>query len=156
MSVLRRVCLITGGLAMFMAVLLDFGSVVARHVGLRAVGSLEISQFCITALISSAVVLATLEGAHASVHLLVTRVGPQVKVLLERLSEVLTFVAFAGLAAGDIWVASELLPLDERSDLLHLPFAPARLLWSTCLAVCAILAVLRLFRSPRLDPPADV
>lgn len=136
MGFLRRLSSAIGGLALCLAVAVDFASVVLRHVGVRFYGSIEIIQFCVLAAISSALILASIEGAHASVHLLVTRVGPRMRGVLGRLSDGLTALAFILLLTGGAWVAADLWPQDERSDLLRLPFAPARLLWAVALVAC--------------------
>jgi TRAP-type C4-dicarboxylate transport system permease small subunit len=153
---LRRASQWIGGAALLGAVGVDFVSVVARHVGLRLLGSIEIIQFCIVAAISSALVLATLEGSHAAVHLLVTRVSPRAQALLHRVSDGFSVVAFAALLVGNLWVFSDLLPLEERSDLLHLPFAPARAFFCVALALCAILALVHMISRPTEDQPSDV
>jgi TRAP-type C4-dicarboxylate transport system permease small subunit len=145
-----------GGAALFAMVAVDFTSVAARHLGLRVLGAIEIIQICIVIAISAAILTATLEGSHAAVHLLVTRVGPRARRALERLSEILSVVLFMGLLIGGLWVAIDLWPMDERSDLLRLPFAPARFVWCLALLLCALVSLVGLFARPKLDPPADV
>ena len=43
------------------------------------------------------------------------------------------------LAAGSVWILAELAPKGEQSDLLHIPFAPARVLWTLVLVIAALL-----------------
>ena len=140
-AILSRASFWLGGAALFLAMAMDFVSVVVRHLGLRVVGSVEIIQLCIVAAISSAMVLATASGSHAAVHLLTTRLSPRLREAFQRGADLMTSVTFAILLAGDAWILVDLWPLDERSDLLGLPFAPARLLWCLSLAFAAALAL---------------
>ena len=144
-----------GGAALFAMVAVDFTSVAARHLGLRVLGAIEIIQICIVVAISAAILAATLQGAHAAVHLLVTRVGPRARLGLERLSDVLSVTLFLGLLFGGTWVLKDLWPQDERSDLLRLPFAPARMVWCLALALSALASLLTLFARPKPTSPAE-
>jgi TRAP-type C4-dicarboxylate transport system permease small subunit len=154
-TLLLRAFLTLGGLALFAMIGVDFASVVARHLGLRFLGSIEIVQLCIVVAVGSALVAATLTGAHASVHLLVSRVNPAWRARLERLSEAATLLAFALLCAGGLWVLADLWPLDERSDLLRLPFAPARVFWGLVLALAATVSLAGLFAAPGAEAPVE-
>ena len=81
---------------------------------------------------------ATLHDAHAAVQLLAARLGPRAKSIQHRATEAVTALVLLVMLTGSAWVFILLLPLDERSDLLGLPIAPARFLWSAALliAVC--------------------
>jgi TRAP-type C4-dicarboxylate transport system permease small subunit len=148
---LDRASLILGGAALACAVAIDFTSVVARHLGLSVLGAIEIIQFCIVAAISSALLSASLHGSHAAVHLLVTRVGPRMKLLLHRFSDLLTVALLIAVLTGSLWVLIELMHLDERSDLLRLPFAPARMLWCLSLALTAAVTAAGLIAAPQAE-----
>jgi TRAP-type C4-dicarboxylate transport system permease small subunit len=152
---LLRVFLTLGGVALFAMIGVDFTSVVGRRFGLRVFGSIEINQLCIVVAVGSALMAATLTGAHASVHLLVSRVNQAWRVRLERLSETATLLAFALLCAGGLWVLADLWPQDERSDLLHLPFAPARVFWGLALALAAAVSLASLFVPAEAESPEE-
>ncbi len=136
-GVLARATLWFGGAALFLAAATDFASVVGRHIGVNLFGSTEIVQLLIVGIVSAALVSATLHGTHAAVHLLAARLNPRLKRLQHRLSEAVTVCVLLAMLAGSAYVFVLLLPLDERSDLLGLPIAPARCVWCVALIVSA-------------------
>jgi TRAP-type C4-dicarboxylate transport system permease small subunit len=138
---LSRGSFVLGFVALFTAMAVDFASVIARHVGLRVLGSIEVIQLCIVAAISAAIVLATAKGSHAAVHLLTARLPPRLREGFLRVAEGMTALLFLLFLIADGWIAIELWPLGERSDLLGLPFAPARALWCLSMAFAAALAL---------------
>jgi TRAP-type C4-dicarboxylate transport system permease small subunit len=145
---LAKICFIVGGASLLLAMATDFVSVVSRHVGLQVLGAIEIVEYCIVGAISSALVIATLGGGHAAVHLLTERLRDGPRRVLARLSDLLSALCFFGFLAGDAWLAADVWNRDERSDLLGLPIAPARILWCLSLAL-ACLIVLRAALRPR-------
>jgi TRAP-type C4-dicarboxylate transport system permease small subunit len=151
-GLLSTACYAIGGFALLAAMATDFVSVVTRHFGFGTVGALEIVQYCIVGAISAAIVIATLNGAHAAVHLLVERVGPATKRALHVLSDVFTALFFAGVLIGDIWLASDVWNRDERSDLLGLPIAPARIIWCVSLGLALVAALTEPFRHAQKEP----
>jgi len=153
---LLRVSVGLGGCALLAAVAIDFTSVVARHIGLHVSGAIELIQFCIVAAISAALLVATLEGAHASVQLLTSRAPEAWRRRLEWLSDGLSFLALSALLVADAWVAADLWPQDERSDLLGLPFAPARVLWCAALGLSALFSLAIWRREPAPPESSDV
>ena len=98
-------------------------------------------------MVSSAIVVATASGSHAAVHLLTTRLGPFWRRGLARVADGLSAGLFALLAIGGLWVLADLLPKHEQGDLLHLPIAPARALWSASLLVAAGLEAVAALRA---------
>ena len=136
---LSRVALWIGSAGLLIAMAIDTCSVLARQMGFVLVGNVELIQPCITAAIAAALVLATLQQAHATVHLFTSHMTPVWQRRLGWLGGVATTVALALLAVGCGWIAIELWPLDERSDLLQLPVAPARWLWCGALTLAALL-----------------
>ena len=138
-----RATLWFGGAALFLAAATDFASVIARHIGVTLFGTTEIVQLLIVGIVSTALVSATLQGSHAAVHLLAARLGPRLKRVQHRLSEAVTACVLLTMLAGSATVFALLLPLDERSDLLGLPIAPARCVWCVALLVSATHAAFR-------------
>jgi hypothetical protein len=55
---------------------------------------------------------------------------------MERLHAFLSALFFASLAVGSIWIAYDLRNGHEQSELLHIPYAPLRLV-----SIAALLAV---------------
>jgi TRAP-type C4-dicarboxylate transport system permease small subunit len=135
---LARALILCGGTCLFLAVATDFAAVVVRHVGHGLFGSTELVQWLIVGIVSTSLVFATLHDAHAAVQLLAARLGPRAKSIQHRATEAVTALVLLVMLTGSAWVFILLLPLDERSDLLGLPIAPARFLWSAALliAVC--------------------
>ncbi len=117
-----------GAAALLAAVTVDATAVVARHIGRTLTGSIEIVQAAILIASSSALLAATLARRHATVHLLVDRLGPRIRGVAMRCSRGLSALFFALLAAGEIWIAADLWNGHEESELLHIPYAPLRLL----------------------------
>jgi TRAP-type C4-dicarboxylate transport system permease small subunit len=126
-----------GGGCLFLAMAVDFAGVVARHAGIQLLGGIEVIQLCIVGAISSAVIAATATGSHAAVHLLTSRLKGVWAGVFSRFSDGVSAVLLVLLAVGDGWILAELLPKHEQGDLLHLPIAPARALWTASLLIAA-------------------
>lgn len=140
------VCFALGGVGLFAAMAVDFLSVVGRHIGLPFAGAIEIVQVCVVIAASAALVGATLAGTHAAVHVITERLPAGPRRILARLAALLATLFFAGLALGGLWLLSDTLPGDERTDLLHLPLAPLRILWCGACAAAALLFLIQVFR----------
>jgi TRAP-type C4-dicarboxylate transport system permease small subunit len=130
-----------GSVAILTAMITDAGAVLARHLGLRPLGSIELVQAAILVTSSAAVVAAMLSRKHARVHLLVGRVGPRARVFLERLGSVLSAAFFFALSAGSIWIAHDEWSAHEQSELLHIPYAPLRLIAISSVLGAAIIVL---------------
>jgi TRAP-type transport system small permease protein len=117
-----------GSVAILTAMVTDAGSVLGRHLGIRPLGSIELVQAAILVTSSAALVAAILARKHARVHLLVGRVGPRAQLFLERLGSVLSALFFFALSVGAIWIAHDEWYAHEQSELLHIPYAPLRLI----------------------------
>lgn len=150
------ICFAIGGFALMAAMATDFVSVIGRHFGLHIVGALEIVQYCIVTAVSAALVVATLNGAHAAVHVLTERMTTPARRAMARLSDALTAICFFGVLFGDVWLARDVWSSDERSDLLGLPIAPARLVWCASLALAFAIAVVATFRGSAKEPAGEL
>ncbi|HWA23775.1 MAG TPA: TRAP transporter small permease [Caulobacterales bacterium] len=138
---LAKACFVVGGVSLLAAMAIDFVSVAGRHLGFPIVGALELVQYCIAGIVSTAVVVATLTDNHAAVHVITERLGAAARRVLSRFSDVMSVLFFLAVLAGDAWIAWELWPRDERSDLLGLPFAPMRMLWCAGLVTASAIAL---------------
>jgi TRAP-type C4-dicarboxylate transport system permease small subunit len=128
----------------------DAASVIGRHLGIRFLGSIELVQAAILVASSSALVAAILSRKHARVHLLIGRVSPRVRAVLECLNSVLSAVFFFALSAGVIWIAHDEWYAHEESELLHIPFAPLRIVASAAVLGAAFILLRQARgRSPR-------
>jgi TRAP-type transport system small permease protein len=139
----RGLALSAGSIALLAAMAADFISVIGRHLGFTLLGGVEFVQICVVVAISSALIVATLRGAHASVHILTERLAPSTARLLGRASDILGAILFLLLSAGSFWMLSDTWGLDERTDVLGLPLAPARILWTGALASTALVFLIR-------------
>jgi TRAP-type C4-dicarboxylate transport system permease small subunit len=151
MGVLVRGAMGIGSAAMLGAMATEALAVVGRHTGVPFVGSIELVQACVVVATSSAIVAATVLGAHARVHLLTERLGPTARGVLYRLADLLSAALFAVLAGGSIWIATELWTGDERTSLLHLPIAALRVFWCAAAALTGGLFLIAAFA--RKDRP---
>ena len=133
--------LYVGGGALLATVAIIATAVIARHLGRTLTGSLELAQATILIASSCSLVAATLAQRHATVHLLVDRVGPRARAVLRSISTFLGALFFMLLAAGAIWIASDLWNGHEESELMHIPYAPLRIIGiAAVLSAAGILA----------------
>lgn len=135
-----------GGLALLAATALDTLGVLGRHVGLPLHGVIELIQPAILLAGSVALVWTTLCTAHAKVHLLVDRMSPQWAARLARLADLASALFFAALLAGSIWIARDMWPSHERSELVGVPWAALRLVANVGLAGVVLVLLVRLVR----------
>lgn len=139
---------LVGAAGLLLAMATDAIAVVGRHIGRPLLGSIEVVQAAILLASSAAMVSATLAEKHAVVHLLIDRMSPASRALLQRLHALLCVVFFAALGAGSIWIALEMRGGYERSELLGIPFAPLR-----CISILAVLAVAVIYALRALRRP---
>ena len=116
----------SAGLLAFMVV--EAAAVIGRHLGAPVTGALEISQVAIVPAACAAMLIATLQGSHATVHLLTARLPRSWRRMLERAASILAAAFFAALCAGAAWLAIEYWNAYEQTEVLHLRFRPLRLL----------------------------
>jgi hypothetical protein len=62
-----------GSAALLLAMSIDAVAVLGRHLGWPLLGAIELVQACIVLAASAAIIVATLRGAHARVHILTER-----------------------------------------------------------------------------------
>ena len=141
MSVPLRLIIWTGGLALLAATAIDTFAVIGRHVGMPVPGSIEMMQAVVLVSGVIAMLVATIENAHARVKLVVDRLVPARRALADRLSNMLTLLFFAALLAGSSWIAWDLRDAYEQSELLGIPWLALRIIAGlVLLATCAVLA----------------
>ena len=141
MSLPLRLIVWTGGLALLAATAIDTFAVIGRHVGLPVPGSIEMMQAVVLVFGVIAMLVATIENAHARVKLVVDRLAPGRRAIADRLSNLLTLLFFAALLAGSSWIAWDLRDAYEQSELLGIPWLALRIIAGlVLLATCAVLA----------------
>jgi TRAP-type transport system small permease protein len=147
---LTRGSFLIGSAGLLLAMTVDVAAVIGRQLGVPLLGSIELIQACVVLAASSALVGATLGSAHATVHVLTERLGPGVRRVLSRVTDLLCALFFAWLSVGSIWVLVELWSGRESTELLRLPIGPLRGFF------CAsALLVTSLFAAHALRPRAE-
>ncbi|UAJ11528.1 TRAP transporter small permease [Glacieibacterium megasporae] len=136
---LRRIALATGSAALLIAMATDALAVAGRHLGVRFLGAIEIVEACVAVAATSAIVIATIDGTHARVRIVLEQVGERVATALERLADVCSAVIFLLLAAGSIWLASDLWQGHEVTEVLGLPLRWFRLFWIAGVLLAAVI-----------------
>ena len=130
-----------GGAALLGCMLIGTVGVIARHLGVTIVGDIELEQSAIVVSAAAALVCATHARRHARVHLLLNRLTPVYRMWLTYLSAILSSVFFALLTVGLGVITLDLRNSHEESELLHIPYAPLRLIalaaTVTSAALCA-------------------
>ena len=136
-----------GAIGLLLAMGVEALAVLGRHAGIPFFGAIEIIQTAILLAASSAMVSTTITRTHAGVTLLVDRIGPKARGVLQRISAFLSVLFFAGLAAGSLWLTADAWNEYEQSELLHIPFRPLRVISFAAVAAIAVLFVRELFKS---------
>ena len=128
-----------GAAGLLFAIGADAVAVLGRHLGIPLLGSIELMQAAILLASSAAIVLATVANKHAVVHLLIDRLSPRRRAVMERVHALLSAVFFAALGVGSLWIAYDLRDGHEQSELLRIPYAPLRIV--SIVAVLAVAAI---------------
>jgi TRAP-type C4-dicarboxylate transport system permease small subunit len=145
----RKALVMFGGVALLLAVAIDGLAVIGRHVGVPLLGSIEVVQAAVLIVSSVALVIATLDRRHAVVHLLVNRLGDRPKAQIERAGNLLAALLFLAFLIGSGWIALDMRGGHEESELLHIPYAPLRLVELAGLAAVAIICLIQAIRGRR-------
>lgn len=138
-----------GGAALLATVAIIAVAVIARHLGRTLTGSLELAQATILVASSCSLLAATLAQRHATVHLLIDRVGRRSRAVLISIGRILGASFFVLLAIGEILIASDLWNGHEESELLHIPYAPLRIVSIAAVLGAAAVMLTRLVAGRR-------
>lgn len=143
-GLLPRISFTLGAAGLLTAMAADAVAVLGRHVGFTVLGAIEVVQASVVLAASAAMVGATLSGAHARVHILIERLGPIWHRRFDRGADMGSCLFFLFLAAGSAWVAADLWPGYEITEILGLPLRWLRLVW---IGSCLLIALLFLLRA---------
>ena len=146
---LKTVLIWIGGLALLLATATDTLAVLCRYLGFPITGSIEAMQSIVLVSGVVALVMSTWEDSHARVHLLLDRVGPRTKALAHWLSDLSTLLFLAALLAGSVWLAVDLWPGYEHSELLGVPWSVLRLIVNAGLSLTIAILAVRLVRGSK-------
>jgi TRAP-type C4-dicarboxylate transport system permease small subunit len=117
-----------GSAGLLCVMLVEAAAVIGRHAGMPVMGALEIVQAAIVPAACAGMLIATLQGAHAAVHMLTDRLPARARRWIDVTGGVLAAAFFAALCGGGAWLASEYWNSYEQSEVLHIPFRPLRAL----------------------------
>jgi TRAP-type C4-dicarboxylate transport system permease small subunit len=134
---------IAGG-ALLVAVAVDVLAMLGRQIRLPLIGSIEIVEAAVLFAAAGALIVTTLDGAHARVNLLLDRVSAGWRDRLLKLHAIAAVVLFAALLAGTLWIAADGFGGHEVCELLRIPYLPLRLATGVCFAVRLLLSLQRL------------
>lgn len=145
---LGRLAYALGGAGLLGATAADALAVAGRHLGFRILGSIELVQAAVVLLGSSAMLIATLVGGHACVHILTERLSRHRADALARIAALVSGLVFLALAAGSAWVASDLWHGFEQTELLHIPLRWLRAVWTLFALLIAAIFLRTALRQP--------
>lgn len=148
-QILYRLLIWIGGAALFAAVFIGAIAVVGRHTGHPLLGAIEVAECAVLVSGAIGILIATLAGVHARVHLLQNRLAAGTLAALDRLAALLAAAFFLLLALGSIRIYLDLRAGFEESELLHLPYWPLRMLTILVVTAASVVYVLRAVRGRR-------
>ncbi len=137
-----------GAAGLMTMMVVETAAVIGRRIGMPVTGALEIAQVAIVPAACAAMLIATLKGAHAAVHMLTDRMPESAQRWALGFGSILAGLCFAALAGGSAWLAMEYWNSFEESEVLDIPFRPLRA--TVTLAAAALsLAFFHRARRPR-------
>lgn len=143
-SRLKTLLILISGGALLAAMLVDTLAMIGRQIGLPLIGAIEIVQAAVLLAGGGALVVATLDDAHARVNLLLDRLSPRARALFERAHGLAAALLYAALLAGSVWIAMDLWGGHEESELLRIPYRPLRVAVALTLFALLVVALSRL------------
>ena len=123
-----RLLVIVGGSVMLIAVAVELLAVLGRLFSLPLPGSIELVQVAVTISGITALLIATLNGSHARVRLVLERLSPGQARLMNGINVLLSAVFFLLLCAGSAWLLLDLWNGFEESEIWRVPYRPLRVL----------------------------
>ena len=145
----RGVLFYVGAAGLLSVMVIEAVAVAGRHLRTPLLGALEMAQAAIVPAACASMVIASLAGAHATVHLLTERLPEHVRAWMARASARLAAVFFTALAVSAGWLTAEFWNSFEQTDVLRIPFRPLRVLVTLCAATLAIIFFVRALRGVR-------
>lgn len=124
----------------------DTVAMLGRHIGWPLLGAIEVVQTCVVLAASASMVIATLHGTHARVHMLTERLSARWRRRFGQLADLSAAATFMIIAFGSAWMLAELWFGHEETELLRIPVRWLRLFWVTAALLVAGLFVVRACR----------
>jgi TRAP-type C4-dicarboxylate transport system permease small subunit len=145
----RGLLFYAGSVGLLGMMVVETAAVIGRHVGIPVMGALEIVQAAIVPAACAGMLIATLRGAHAAVHMLTERLPQSARRRIDLAGAVLAALLCAALCVGATWLAVEYWNSYEQSEVLHIPFRPLRLLVALTAAALAVTFLQGAYRAGR-------
>jgi len=145
----RGVLFYVGAAGLLSVMAIEAVAVAGRHLRTPLLGALEMAQAAIVPAACASMVIASLAGAHATVHLLTERLPQHVRAGMARASALLAALFFTALAVSAGWLTAEFWNSFEQTDVLRIPFRPLRVLVTLCAGTLAIIFFVRALRGER-------
>jgi TRAP-type C4-dicarboxylate transport system permease small subunit len=145
-SRLRTGLIWLAGGALLVAMLVDTLAMIGRQIQLPLIGSIELVQAAVLLAASGALIVATVDAAHARVNLLLDHLAAGPRRLLDRAHSLAAATLFAGLVTGSAWIAIDLWNGHEESELLRIPYRPLRVAVVLAFVLLLLLALRRIWK----------
>ncbi len=145
----QKFAVLVGGAALLAATFIDTIAVIGRHIGFPLSGSIELMQAVVLVSGGIGLVIATAEGSHARVRLLVDRLEGGRRLLADRFSDALTLIFLLVLLAGASWILADLWDAHERSEVIGVPWLALRIFANLCLLAGSLVLLARIFGKAR-------
>jgi len=134
----HRFLIFAGSAGLLVAMATDALAVLGRHVGFAVIGSIEIFQVAAVVALSSSILMVSMMNRHATVDLIIGRASGRTRAFLAQIGRAALAITFGLIAFGSIWVAVDLWPTSEMTELLSIRLAPFRLIWITACTLAAV------------------
>jgi len=144
---ITNIAYVVGSVGLLSATTVETIAVAGRHIGFTILGSIELVQAAAVLSATSAMIIATAVGAHASVHIVTERLSEKTRAALARWTDVLGALLFGIIFAGSILIAIEMWSGFERTELLGIDLRWLRALWISGAMIVTLLFVRRATRS---------
>jgi len=146
-SYLSRFCMVVGGIALLLLVLLATGNVTMRLFGIPFAGTYEIVAFLGALVTAGALAHTQRRRDHIMVDILTDRFPPLLKRLLDAVSDLLAAALF-GIASWQIYAwGDKLRESGELSETLQLKFYPFVYATATGFGLLTLVLFLQMFRA---------
>jgi TRAP-type C4-dicarboxylate transport system permease small subunit len=138
-----------GAIGLLSVMVIESIAVVGRHARMPLLGALEMAQAAIAPAACASMIIASLAGTHAVVHLVSEHLPEQWRARTARLCALLSGVFFTALCIGAGWLLGDFWNFFEETDVLHIPFRPLRVLVTVSAGALALIFFARAVRPGR-------
>jgi TRAP-type C4-dicarboxylate transport system permease small subunit len=138
-----------GAIGLLSVMVIESIAVVGRHARMPLLGALEMAQAAIAPAACASMIIASLAGTHAVVHLVSERLPEHWRAHTARVCALLSAIFFSSLCIGAGWLLGDYWNSFEETDVLHIPFRPLRVLVTISAGALALIFFARAVRGGR-------